>query len=74
MKLSYVPGRAWTGRVTFIVPTVAPMRQTIEVRIDFDNVTGFQAGDVRRRRDSAAEDLHRPSQQLATDHRRARSA
>ncbi|HXH39995.1 MAG TPA: efflux RND transporter periplasmic adaptor subunit [Thermoanaerobaculia bacterium] len=38
--LSYVPGRTWTGRVTFIAPTVDPLTRTIKVRSEFDNADG----------------------------------
>ena len=38
--LSYIPGRTWTGRVTFIVPTVDPMTRTVKVRSEFDNADG----------------------------------
>ena len=38
--LSYVPGRTWTGRVTFIAPTVDPMTRTVKVRSEFDNPDG----------------------------------
>lgn len=38
--LSYVPGRIWTGRVTFIAPTVDPMTRTVKVRSEFDNPDG----------------------------------
>jgi len=38
--LSYIPGRAWTGRVTFIAPTVDPMTRTVKVRSEFDNADG----------------------------------
>lgn len=37
MTLSYIPGRTWTGRVTFIAPTVDPMTRTVKVRSEFDN-------------------------------------
>ena len=37
MTLSYIPGRTWTGRVTFIAPTVDPMTRTVKVRVEFDN-------------------------------------
>ena len=40
MTLSYIPGRNWTGRVTFIAPTVDPMTRTIKTRIEFDNRDG----------------------------------
>lgn len=35
--LTYIPGRTWTGRVSFIAPTVDPMTRTVKVRIEFDN-------------------------------------
>jgi multidrug efflux pump subunit AcrA (membrane-fusion protein) len=35
--LSYLPGRTWTGRVTFIAPIVDPMTRTVKVRSEFDN-------------------------------------
>jgi len=38
--LSYIPGRTWTGRVTFIAPTVDPMTRTVKVRSEFDNADG----------------------------------
>jgi Cu(I)/Ag(I) efflux system membrane fusion protein len=38
--LSYLPGRTWTGRVTFIAPTVDPMTRTVKVRSEFDNPDG----------------------------------
>lgn len=38
--LSYIPGRTWTGRVTFIAPTVDPLTRTIKVRSEFDNADG----------------------------------
>jgi membrane fusion protein, copper/silver efflux system len=37
MTLSYIPGRTWTGRVTFIAPTVDPTTRTVKVRVDLDN-------------------------------------
>lgn len=37
MTLSYSPGRTWSGRVTFIPPTVDPISRTVKVRIEFDN-------------------------------------
>lgn len=37
MTLSYIPGRTWTGHVTFIAPTVDPMTRTVKVRVEFDN-------------------------------------
>ncbi|HSY50089.1 MAG TPA: efflux RND transporter periplasmic adaptor subunit [Thermoanaerobaculia bacterium] len=38
--LSYIPGRTWTGRVTFIAPTVDPITRTVKVRSEFDNADG----------------------------------
>jgi RND family efflux transporter MFP subunit len=38
--LSYIPGRTWTGRVTFIAPTVDPITHTVKVRSEFDNADG----------------------------------
>ena len=50
MTLSYVPGRTWTGRVTFIAPTVDSMTRTVKVRLEFDNRDGalkpYMFGDV----------------------------
>ncbi|HSP33540.1 MAG TPA: efflux RND transporter periplasmic adaptor subunit [Thermoanaerobaculia bacterium] len=46
MTLSYVPGRTWTGRVTFIAPTVDPMTRTVKVRIEFDNRDGALKPDM----------------------------
>jgi Cu(I)/Ag(I) efflux system membrane fusion protein len=46
MTLSYVPGRTWTGRVTFIAPTVDPMTRTIKVRLEFDNRDGALKPDM----------------------------
>jgi len=44
--LSYAPGRAWTGRVTFIAPTVDPMTRTVKVRSEFDNADGALKPDM----------------------------
>src|SRR5205085_10688116 len=38
--LSYLPGRTWKGRVTFIAPVVDPMTRTVKVRSEFDNADG----------------------------------
>ncbi len=38
MELSYYPGRTYTGRVTFIYPTVDPVARTIKVRLEFPNL------------------------------------
>lgn len=40
MTLSSQPGRAWTGRVEYIAPTVDEATRTIEVRADFANDDG----------------------------------
>ncbi len=37
MQLSYYPGKTWTGRVSFIYPTLDPNTRTMKVRIDFPN-------------------------------------
>ena len=44
--LSYIPGRTWTGRVTFIAPTVDPMTRTVKVRSEFDNGDGALKPDM----------------------------
>jgi multidrug efflux pump subunit AcrA (membrane-fusion protein) len=40
MTLSYLPGREWTGVVTFIAPTVQPETRTVSVRLEFANPDG----------------------------------
>ena len=37
MRLSYYPGKAWNGRVSFIYPTVDPTTRTVKVRLEFSN-------------------------------------
>lgn len=37
VTLSYLPGRTFTGRITFITPTIDPMTRTAKVRIEVDN-------------------------------------
>ena len=37
MHLSYYPGKAWNGRVSFIYPTVDPTTRTVKVRMEFSN-------------------------------------
>ncbi len=37
MSLSYLPGREWTGRVTFIAPVVEEKTRTVKVRLEFSN-------------------------------------
>lgn len=44
--LSYLPGRTWNGRVTFIAPTVDPMTRTVKVRSEFDNADGALKPDM----------------------------
>jgi len=44
--LSYIPGRTWTGRVTFIAPTVDPVTRTVKVRSEFDNPDGALKPDM----------------------------
>ncbi len=44
--LSYIPGRTWTGRVTFIAPTVDPVTRTVKVRSEFDNPDGVLKPDM----------------------------
>jgi len=40
ITLSYLPGRTFTGTITFITPTVDPMTRTAKVRIEADNRDG----------------------------------
>ncbi|HEV2721165.1 MAG TPA: efflux RND transporter periplasmic adaptor subunit [Thermoanaerobaculia bacterium] len=44
--LSYIPGRTWSGRVTFIAPTVDPMTRTVKVRTELDNADGALKPDM----------------------------
>lgn len=37
VTLSYLPGRAWRGAVTWVAPTVDPQSRTIKVRVEVDN-------------------------------------
>jgi len=46
MTLSYIPGRTWTGKVTFIAPTVDPMTRTVKVRVECDNRDGALKPDM----------------------------
>jgi multidrug efflux pump subunit AcrA (membrane-fusion protein) len=39
MELSYYPGKKYTGRVTYIYPTVDPQTRTVKVRLEFPNST-----------------------------------
>jgi RND family efflux transporter MFP subunit len=37
VTLSYLPGRQWSGRVTFIAPVVDEKTRTVKVRVELDN-------------------------------------
>ncbi len=37
VTLSYLPGRTFTGKITFITPTLDPMTRTAKVRVEVDN-------------------------------------
>ncbi len=37
MELSYFPGKTYSGRVTYIYPTVDPQTRTVKVRLEFPN-------------------------------------
>lgn len=37
VKLSYLPGRTWQGRVEYIYPSLDPKTRTLKVRLRFDN-------------------------------------
>ena len=37
MRLSYDPGKAYMGRVTYIYPTIDPQTRTVKVRLEFPN-------------------------------------
>lgn len=37
MSLPYLPGRTWTGKVTFIAPVLDEKSRTVKVRLEFDN-------------------------------------
>jgi Cu(I)/Ag(I) efflux system membrane fusion protein len=37
MELSYFPGKTYSGRVSYIDPTVDPQTRTVKVRLDFPN-------------------------------------
>jgi RND family efflux transporter MFP subunit len=41
VQLSYYPGKAWNGRVSFLYPTVDPNTHTMKARLEFPN-PGFQ--------------------------------
>jgi Cu(I)/Ag(I) efflux system membrane fusion protein len=40
MTLSYWPGRAWSGTVTYIYPAVDEKTRTVKVRVELDNPKG----------------------------------
>jgi len=46
MTLSYLPGREWTGKVTFIAPVVQPETRTVSVRLEFANPDGVLKPDM----------------------------
>ncbi|MGI9103503.1 MAG: efflux RND transporter periplasmic adaptor subunit [Terriglobales bacterium] len=37
IQLSYYPGKTWSGRVSFVYPTVDPATRTVKVRLEFPN-------------------------------------
>ena len=37
MELSYFPGKTYSGKVTYIYPTVDPQTRTVKVRLEFPN-------------------------------------
>jgi len=37
VRLSYLPGRTWQGRVEYIYPSLDPKTRTLKVRLKFDN-------------------------------------
>ena len=37
VKLSYVPGKVWRGKVEYIYPSLDPKTRTLKVRLRFDN-------------------------------------
>jgi len=37
VKLSFVPGRTWEGKVNYVYPTLDPKTRTLKVRMQFDN-------------------------------------
>jgi Cu(I)/Ag(I) efflux system membrane fusion protein len=38
VKLSYLPGREWEGKVEYIYPSLNPKTRTLKVRLRFDNL------------------------------------
>lgn len=37
VRLPYLPGRSWTGTVTYVAPTVDPATRTVKVRLEVGN-------------------------------------
>jgi multidrug efflux pump subunit AcrA (membrane-fusion protein) len=37
MQLSYYPGKTYTGKITYVYPTVDPQTRTVKVRLEFPN-------------------------------------
>lgn len=46
VTLSYLPGRTFTGKITFITPTLDPMTRTAKVRVEVDNRDGSLKPDM----------------------------
>lgn len=46
MTLSYLPGREWIGKVTFIAPIVQPETRTVSVRLELANPDGALKPDM----------------------------
>ncbi|VAX35880.1 Probable Co/Zn/Cd efflux system membrane fusion protein [hydrothermal vent metagenome] len=40
MTLSYLPGKVFTGKITYVYPYLEKKTRTIKVRLEFDNPTG----------------------------------
>jgi len=40
MSLSYLPGRTWTGKVSFIAPVLDEKTRTVKVRVQLENADG----------------------------------
>ena len=38
VRLSYFPGKVYTGRVTYVYPTLDPKTRTVKVRLEFPNL------------------------------------
>ena len=37
VRVTYLPGRSWRGRVTYVAPTVEEKTRTVKVRLEVDN-------------------------------------